>query len=69
LKLRKQGGGRALFSLGKAPSIDCTMQGGTLPVCTVGDEVNPCVAGRRSEGVSIAYDPADATATHYLLLQ
>jgi len=39
-----------------------------------GDEVNPCVARkgrpcRRSKGVSVAYSPADATATHYLLLQ
>jgi len=42
-------------------------------VCTMGDEVNPCVAHkgrpcRRSQGVSIAYSPADATATHHLLL-
>jgi len=26
----------------------------------------PC---RKSKGVSVAYSPADATATHYLLLQ
>jgi len=37
-------------------------------------EVNPCVARRgrpcrRSKGVSFAYSPADATVTHYLLLQ
>jgi len=43
-------------------------------VCTMGDEVNPCVTRRerpcrRSKGVSVAYSPADATATHYLLLQ
>ena len=31
LKLGKQGGGRAFFSyLGKAPRLDCSMQGGTL---------------------------------------
>jgi len=57
-----------------APSLDCAMQGGTLRLCTVGDEVNPCVARRgrpcrRSKGVSIVYGPADATATDYLLLQ
>jgi len=37
-------------------------------VCIMGDEVNPCVTRRgipcrRSKGVSIAYGPADATAT------
>jgi len=50
------------------------MQGRTLRVCTMGDEVNPCVACmarpcRRSKGVSVAYDPDDTTATHCLLLQ
>ena len=38
-------------------------------MCTMGDEVNPCVARRRSKGVSVAYGSADATATYYLLLQ
>jgi len=41
-------------------------------VCTMGDEVNLCVARRgrscrRSKGVSITYGPADATATHHSL--
>jgi len=34
----------SLLYLGKAPSLDCAMQGGTLWVCIMGDEVNPCVA-------------------------
>ena len=33
----------SLLYLGKAPSLDCATQGGTLRVCTMGDEVNPCV--------------------------
>jgi len=64
----------SLLYLGKAPSLDCAMQGGALRVRTMRDEVNPRVARRgipcwRSKGVSVAYGPADATATHYLLLQ
>jgi len=50
------------------------MQGGTLRVCTMGDEVNPCVATQGEtlqevKGSKRSYCPADATATHCLLLQ
>jgi len=50
----------SLLYLGTAPSLDCAMQGGTLRVCTMGDEVNPCVTRRgrlfrRWKGVSDAY--------------
>jgi len=36
----------SLLYLGKAPSLDCAVQGGTLWVCTMGDEVNLCVSRR-----------------------
>ena len=77
LKIEAREAGRrysSLLYLGKAPCLDRAMQGGTLQVCTMGDEVNPCVAHRgrpcrRLKGVSVAYGLADATTAHYLLLQ
>jgi len=64
----------SLLHHGTALSFDGAMQGGTLRMCTMGDEVNQCVTRRRRpyrrlKGVSVAYGPAYATATHYLLLQ